>query len=137
MDRFGVGRLAQARFAGLSHGEKTRVALPRPWMADIAVFILDEPCAGLDIKGREDLLQMVGQYLGRREKPVQLIYVTHHPEEILPGFTHILILKDGRVFAQGPRNDVLTDRLISTAFDAPLRIHNRANRPWIEVLSTS
>jgi iron complex transport system ATP-binding protein len=129
----GRGPLGADPFATLSQGEKTRVLLARAWMADLALLILDEPCAGLDIKGREQLLNLVDDYLQNRGQPVPLIYVTHHAEEILPGFTHVLLLKDGRAVAQGPRAEMLRDTLISEIFDVPVHVHNQGGRPWIEV----
>lgn len=132
LQQFELERLARAAFSGLSQGEKTRVLLARAWMAEIELLILDEPCSGLDIRGREHLLKFVQRYLDQSHR--HLIYVTHHPEEILPGFTHALLLKDGRIYAQGPRGDVLTDALLSQALGVPLHIEELGGRPWLQVL---
>jgi iron complex transport system ATP-binding protein len=131
--QFDLEMLADAPFAALSQGEKTRVLLARAWMAQVALLILDEPCSGLDIKGREHLLQLIQRYLKNPQESVQVIYVTHHPEEIVPGFTHALVLKDGQIFAQGPLSDMLTDDILSQALDVPLHLQIVGGRPWVQV----
>jgi iron complex transport system ATP-binding protein len=96
-------------------------------MAKPAVLILDEPCAGLDPAAREHFLQFL-QRLGRGARPPTLVLVTHHVEEIMPVFSHVLLLQNARVLAQGPRKSALTSAALSEAFGAPARlsqIHGR------------
>lgn len=134
LGQFDLESLSLTPFATLSQGEKTRVLLARAWMAEVELLILDEPCSGLDIKGREAFLSLVAQYLKRAGRRIHLIYVTHHPEEILPGFTHALILKNGRVFSSGTLDQVLTDDTLSRAFDVRLTVQRLGGRPWVQVL---
>lgn len=132
--KFELEQLADNRFASLSQGEKTRVLLARAWMADVSLLILDEPCSGLDIAAREQLLRFVNQYLTDADSFVSVIYVTHHPEEILPGFTHALLLQDGRVLAQGRVAEMLTPALLSEAFRVSLDVQMVGGRHWVQVL---
>ena len=132
LQQFELDHLANNAFQTLSQGEKTRVLLARAWAAKVDLLILDEPGSGLDIKSREHLLGFVQQYL---ERSIPLIYVTHHPEEILPAFTHALILKQGRTFAQGPVSEVITGPLLSQALEVPLKVHRSHGRYWIQAHS--
>ena len=99
----------------------------RALMADPPLLILDEPCAGLDPVAREHFLQFLDK-LGSRKTAPTLILVTHHVEEIVPVFSHVLLLKVGRVLAAGPRARVLTSATLSNAFAAPVHL-TRARRP--------
>lgn len=125
---FGVGHLADRRFSTLSEGEKQRVLLGRALMSDPEVVIFDEPSAGLDLGAREILLRAMTEIMGGRRAP-QLIVITHHLEEIPAGITHALLLKDGRVNAAGPINDVLTGIELSELFDLPLNV-TQDNGRW-------
>jgi len=119
----------------LSQGERQRVLIARALMANPGLLLLDEPCAGLDPVARERFLAIV-QRLGSRTRAVPLVLVTHHVEEILPVFTHALILCHGRVFATGPVASVITERILSDAFEAPLRLIRRQGRFRIQPLAT-
>ena len=95
------GTLADRTFGTLSEGERKRVQIARALMTDPELLLLDEPAAGLDLGGREDLVStLVGARPGRGSPATVL--VSHHVEEIPPGFTHVLLLRDGRVVAAGP-----------------------------------
>ncbi len=107
----------------LSQGERQRVLIGRALMARPALLILDEPCAGLDPVAREHFLQ----FLNRLRSPT-LVLVTHHVEEILPVFTHVLVMKSGRVFAAGPEHEVLTLARMRDAFGAPVRLRVSGDR---------
>jgi len=96
-------------------------------MARPRLLILDEPCAGLDPVAREHFLAFL-QRLGQRRGAPGLIFVTHHVEEIMPVFTHALLLRDGRVLAAGSKAVALTSARVSEAFGAPLRLGHRAGR---------
>lgn len=113
--------LADRRWEVLSQGERQRVLIARALMADPAVLILDEPCAGLDPVARERFLADVRDFAGRRNGPA-LVFVTHHVEEILPEFTHVLMLRKGRIHFQGPIATGLRSRLLSEIFAAPLKL---------------
>jgi iron complex transport system ATP-binding protein len=124
---FGVGHLAGRTFGTLSEGERKRVQLARSLMTDPELVLLDEPAAGLDLGGRETLVRDLAELAGDRRSPV-LVLVTHHVEEIPPGFTHGLLLRRGRVVASGPIQDVLTDDTLSATFDLPLVVTSSGNR---------
>jgi iron complex transport system ATP-binding protein len=111
----------------LSQGERQRVLIGRALMAKPAVLILDEPCAGLDPAAREHFLQFL-QRLGGSLRPPTMVLVTHHVEEIMPIFSHVLILKRARVMAQGPIEDTLRSAALSEAFGEPARLSRRAGR---------
>jgi iron complex transport system ATP-binding protein len=96
-------------------------------MARPRVLILDEPCAGLDPAAREQFLQFL-QRLGRRKASPTLVLVTHHVEEIMPVFSHVLMLKAGRVLAAGKKSATLTDGMLAQAFDARVKLKRWARR---------
>ena len=124
---FGVRHLADRTFGTLSEGERKRVQLARSLMTDPELVLLDEPAAGLDLGGRETLVRDLAELAGDRRSPV-LVLVTHHVEEIPPGFTHALLLRHGRVVAAGPLAEVLTDDTLSATFDLPLEVTGNGNR---------
>lgn len=115
----GVGGLAERRFGTLSEGERKRVQIARALMSDPELMLLDEPAAGLDLGGREDLLQRLGRLAVDPTAPA-LVLVTHHVEEIPPGFTHVLLLRAGRVMAAGPLTTTLTAQALADTFGVPL-----------------
>jgi iron complex transport system ATP-binding protein len=96
-------------------------------MANPPLLILDEPCAGLDPVAREHFLQFL-QRLGNRKSAPTLILVTHHVEEIAPVFTHVLLLKAGRVLTKGSKAKVLTSELLSRAFGSRARLESENGR---------
>jgi iron complex transport system ATP-binding protein len=91
------------------------------------LLILDEPCTGLDPLAREHFLQFLQRLAGGR-KPPTLVFVTHHLEEIMPVFTHVLILRGGRALASGPIKSVLSSAVLSAAFRAPIQVRHRSGR---------
>jgi iron complex transport system ATP-binding protein len=111
----------------LSQGERQRVLIGRALMADPRLLVLDEPCAGLDPVAREHFLGFVERMLGRPGAPT-LVLVTHHVEEIVAGFSHVLVLRAGRVLAAGSRENVMTSAILTRAFDAPLRLESSGER---------
>lgn len=114
-----------------SQGEKQKVKIARALMANPKILILDEPAVGLDLAAREDLLDLMGTIT---KSGATLLYVTHHIEEITESITHALLLKDGHVVAQGPKQDVLTNETLSKTYGVPIRVRWDAERPWISVL---
>ena len=111
----------------LSQGERQRVLIGRALMARPRVLILDEPCAGLDPAAREHFLQFL-QRLGKKRNAPTLVLVTHHVEEIMPVFSHVLILKNGRVLASGEKAATLNSRNLSYAFNAQMKLQTAGNR---------
>jgi iron complex transport system ATP-binding protein len=119
--------LAERPWRVLSQGERQRILIGRALMARPRVLILDEPCAGLDPAAREHFLQFL-QRLGRNRNAPTLVLVTHHVEEIMPVFSHVLILKKGRVLAAGKKLMMLNTEMLSRAFKARVRLQRRTGR---------
>jgi iron complex transport system ATP-binding protein len=119
--------LAERSWRVLSQGERQRVLIGRALMARPRVLILDEPCAGLDPAAREHFLQFL-QRLGRTRNAPTLVLVTHHVEEIMPVFSHVLILKKGRVLAAGKKLGMLNTEMLSRAFNARVQLQRRTGR---------
>jgi iron complex transport system ATP-binding protein len=124
--------LADRPWLFLSQGERQRVLIGRALMARPAVLILDEPCAGLDPAAREHFLQFL-QRLARGAHPPTLVLVTHHVEEIMPVFSHVLILKNARVMAQGPKKRALTSAALAEAFGVPARLRQKGGRYTLQL----
>ncbi len=116
----------------LSQGERQRVLIGRALMARLRLLFLDEPAAGLDPVAREDFLKFLGALAKERHAPT-LVLVTHHIEEIVPLFTHVLLLRGGRTLAAGPKDEVLTTRNLTATFGAPVAVRRRAGRYRLEV----
>jgi len=112
---------ADRAFGTLSDGEQKRVQIARSVMTDPEVLLLDEPAASLDLGAREELLQLLGAYAQNPDSPA-IVMVTHHVEEIPPGFSHALLLDDGSAVAAGPIDEVLTDPVLSDVFGLPLHV---------------
>jgi iron complex transport system ATP-binding protein len=130
----GLGALAGREWVYLSQGERQRVLIARALMARPRLLILDEPCAGLDPVAREEFLQFVEQLARRRGTfAPALVLVTHHVEEIMPAFTHALLLREGRVLASGSRARVLTSANLSTTFGATMKLSRAGGRLRLSV----
>ncbi len=121
LERLGCRHLVDQRFALLSSGERQRVMLARTLMNDPGLVLLDEPTAGLDLGGREELVTTLGELALDPTTPPTVL-VTHHVEEIPAGFTHALLLTQGRVQASGPIDDVLTAGALSECFGLALEL---------------
>jgi iron complex transport system ATP-binding protein len=127
LDRLGVGALAEREFGTLSSGERQRVLLARTLMTDPGLVLLDEPNAGLDLGGREELVAALAALAGDPESPPSIL-VTHHVDEIPPGFSHVLLLREGRVHAAGPIEATLTAEHLSATFGLALSLERRNGR---------
>ncbi|WP_127126157.1 ABC transporter ATP-binding protein [Georgenia sp. SYP-B2076] len=127
LDAFDVGHLADRTYGTLSSGERKRVQIARALMPDPEVLLLDEPAAGLDLGGREELMRALAELAGDRRSPV-MVLVTHHVEEIPPGFTHALLLRGGTVEAAGPIEEVITPQHLSRAFGLELEVERHRDR---------
>jgi iron complex transport system ATP-binding protein len=128
--------LAERPWRVLSQGERQRVLVARALMARPRVLILDEPCAGLDPAAREHFLRFI-QRLGAQKNSPTLVLVTHHVEEIMPCFSRVLILKNGRVLASGEKADVLNSENLSAAFGTRMKLRREKNRYALIVTAKS
>ena len=127
LDALGAAHLVDRTYGTLSEGERKRVQIARSLMTDPELMLLDEPAAGLDLGGREDLVRRLGDIAGDLAAPA-LVLVTHHVEEIPPNFTDVLLLRDGRVVAQGPIEITLTEGTLSATFGLPLVLERHGRR---------
>ena len=127
LERFRCAALADHRLPTLSAGERQRVLLARTLMTDPGLILLDEPTAGLDVGGREELIADLSQWAQDKQGP-PLVLVTHHLEEIPPHFTHALVLSKGRVAAAGPIKATVTSEILTEAFALPLKVEAREAR---------
>ncbi|HJR39467.1 MAG TPA: ABC transporter ATP-binding protein [Nocardioidaceae bacterium] len=123
----GVRHLVDRTFGTLSEGERKRVQIARALMTDPELLLLDEPAAGLDLGGREDLVSTLS-VLAMDEMSPATVLVSHHVEEIPPGFTHALLLRGGAVVAAGPLEHVLTEEIVSATFGMPLMLSHEDGR---------
>jgi iron complex transport system ATP-binding protein len=121
-------------WAYLSQGERQRVLIGRALMAAPSVLILDEPCAGLDPAAREQFLAFLQRLAPEPDAPA-LIFVTHHVEEILPLFSHLLVLRQGKVLASGRKRKVLVGEILEEAFSTPLRLERNNGRYHLRIRS--
>jgi iron complex transport system ATP-binding protein len=119
--------MARRRFGTLSEGERKRVLIARALMTDPELLLLDEPAAGLDLGGREDLLGRLATLASDPDAPATVL-VTHHVEEIPPGFTHAMLMRDGAVVAQGLLEAVLTEDNLSKTFGVDLVLQRFGQR---------
>jgi iron complex transport system ATP-binding protein len=119
--RMGCDQFAERSFGSLSSGERQRVQIARTLMTAPELLLLDEPAAGLDLGAREDLVERLAG-LATAPSPAGIVLVTHHLEEIPPGFTHALVLADGRCVAAGPIESALTAATLSAAYGLELRL---------------
>ena len=123
----GLRELAARPYGTLSEGERKRALIARALMTDPELLLFDEPAAGLDLGGREDLVARLATLANDADAPASVL-VTHHVEEIPPGYGHGLLLRGGRVVAAGLLDDVLTDENLSTTFGLPLGVQRRRGR---------
>lgn len=122
--RLGVGALANRSFGTLSSGERQRVLLARGLMGEPAVVLLDEPAAGLDLGGREELIESMEVMTAA---PVPTVTVTHHVDEIPTGATHVLVMARGTTRSHGPIDQHLNEEVLSDAFGVEIRLDRRAD----------
>jgi len=128
MEFLEIKNLSNEPIGKISYGEARRVLLARALVNLPDLLILDEPCAGLDIPTKERFLKTLEKLAKTK---TQLIYVTHHIDEILPMTTHVLFLKNGTIFSKGTKNKMLTGRQLSKAFDCDLELKKKSGRYWI------
>ena len=114
-------------FGTLSEGERKRAQIARSLMTDPELLLLDEPASGLDLGGREELLQALTEILGSPSAPTTMM-VTHHVEEIPQGVTHALLMRDGGIVSAGPLREALTAENLTAAFDVPVILDEQDGR---------
>lgn len=124
---FGVRELGERLYGTLSEGEKKRVQIARALMTDPELLLLDEPAAGLDLGGREDLLRRFANFSADPAAPATIL-VTHHIEEIPVGSTHALLLKDGVIAVSGPIDQVITSDHVSAVFGTAITVTPESGR---------
>lgn len=114
----GIGDKIHTPYDLLSNGERQQVLIARAFLIKPQLLILDEPATGLDVLARERLLAIIDRLAAQKE--MTMIYVTHYPEEVLPVFTHCLLLRSGTVFAQGTTDTLFSSTVLSTFFNCPI-----------------
>ena len=124
LEQLGMGPLAGRAYGTLSEGERKRTLIARALMTDPELLLLDEPAAGLDLGGREDLVARLADLAEDPDAPASVL-VTHHVEEIPPGYTHGMLLREGKVVAAGLLDDVMTSEPLSETFGLPLTVERR------------
>ncbi|WP_421629185.1 ABC transporter ATP-binding protein [Corynebacterium pseudogenitalium] len=127
LEQVGAMHLIDRTWGTLSDGEKKRVLIARAVMIDPELLIMDEPVAGMDLGGREDLIAYLGDLALDPDAPA-MVMITHHLEEIPYGFTHALLLDEGTVIAQGLIEDVLTSENVSKAYHQPIEVQHDDGR---------
>lgn len=130
LTELGHAELAEKPFQLLSTGERQSCMLARSKMAQNELVLLDEPCAGLDFGARERFLLSLQAMIDSDDAPTT-VFITHHPEEIVPGITHVLLLREGRVVAAGPKQEVMTSVHLTQTFDLSLRVATDNGRYWV------
>jgi iron complex transport system ATP-binding protein len=126
LELMGVGRFADRELGSLSSGEQQRVLLARTLMNEPGLVLLDEPSARLDLGGREQLVQALAE-LTTDPTAAPMVLVTHHLDEVPPGMTHVLLLREGQVIAKGPIDRTLDQGSLSECFGLPLSLERRSD----------
>ncbi|WP_285769290.1 ABC transporter ATP-binding protein [Peribacillus sp. SI8-4] len=134
LGQFRIKQLANQLIHTLSQGEKRKVMLARALMSSPKLLVLDEPCNGLDIHAKEELLAAIENMADSPVAPT-IIYVTHHIEEIVPSLTHALLINSGNVVAKGEKKEVLTEDILEKTFQVPVTVKWENERPWIRIKS--
>ena len=130
LETLGMKDFADRGFSHLSTGERQRVLIARALAAGPELLLLDEPCQGLDPRAREEFLESLAALLASRPD-LSVVSVTHHVDEIIEGFTNVLVLEQGRVLAHGPRDSVLTPVMVRRLFGDRCRLHSRGGRYFL------
>lgn len=121
LESIGAYHLAEQTWGTLSEGERKRTLIARALMTDPELLLLDEPGAGLDLGGREDLVGLLSDLADDPDSPA-IVMITHHVEEIPPGFTHGMLLDEGHVVAQGMLEDIMTSDNLTRTFHQPIEV---------------
>jgi len=129
LEGLGMGLVADHPFGTLSTGERRRTSIARALMPDPDLLLLDEPAASLDLGARETLIGDLAA-LAAHARPAAIVLVSHHVEEIPPGFSHALVLSEGAAVAAGRIEEVVGDEVLTRAFGLPIRVERRDGRAW-------
>jgi len=132
LERLDILELSSRVYKTLSQGEKQCVLIARALMADPHLLILDEPCAGLDIFAKAKLLDAIENMINEPDAPT-VIFVTHHTEEILPVFSHVLLLRRGEIHSSGTTSSVLTEENLCDFFEKPVILEKSSGRFWLRL----
>jgi iron complex transport system ATP-binding protein len=132
MRQFRISHLADQLIMSLSQGERRRAMIARALMSSPRLLILDEPCNGLDIYSKEELLGTIEEMVAKPGGPT-LLYVTHHIEEIVPSISHALLIKSGEVVARGAKASTLTESYLERTFKVPISLAWENGRPWVRI----
>ncbi len=136
LNEYDLAYAADRSWLQLSQGERQRTLICRALMADYRMLILDEPCVGLDPVARQSFLRFIETLTSSRAPNAPaLLLVTHHVEEITPAFTHVLVMKEGKVAAAGPKPKILRSEVLSDAFGAEVIVRHRKGRYGLDVLT--
>jgi len=130
LSKLGAAHLAHEPYRTLSQGERQRVLIARALISDPEILILDEPCEGLDVMARESVFSSLSSVAQAKKHPT-LLYVTHRAEEILPVFTHALLLKDGMAFRKGKVSEVISSDTLSRFYGQDTEVLWKNGRPWV------
>jgi iron complex transport system ATP-binding protein len=130
--RLGCAHILESSYRELSQGEKQRLLIARALIHQPRLMILDEPCAGLDLVAGEELLRTLDE-LGRAPDGPTMIFVTHHIEEVIPVFSHVLLLKQGRCLAAGEKGEVLESDLLSETYGVAMQVQRENGRYWARI----
>lgn len=130
MDTFGCSHLKGRSYHTLSQGEKQKILVARALMTDPKILILDEPCVGLDVLAREQVLNMIATISEQEETPA-LLYVTHHVEEILPLFHRMALMKEGTIEYSGDIKNMMTSEVLTGFLDTPVKLEKREERYFL------
>jgi iron complex transport system ATP-binding protein len=130
LEKLGMRNFADRSFSSLSTGERQRVLIARALAAGPELLLLDEPCQGLDPRAREEFLGSLSGLLASHPH-LSVVFVTHHVDEIVPGFSHVLILEEGSAIARGPASNVLTQAMVKRVFGETCRLHSRGGRYFL------
>ncbi|MFD0697120.1 ABC transporter ATP-binding protein [Paenibacillus sp. GCM10027628] len=131
LKRVRIPHLADQPLGTLSQGERKKVMLARSLMMKPSILIMDEPAAGLDLYERERLLTDINDL---SQQDIMVVYVTHHIEEIIPLFTHVALIEEGKLIAAGRKEEVLTPENVHRAFGVNITLEWFQDRPWIKVI---
>ncbi|MFB6804153.1 ABC transporter ATP-binding protein [Peribacillus butanolivorans] len=134
LEQFRIKHLSNQFIQSLSQGEKRKAMIARALMSSPRLLILDEPCNGLDIYSKEELLTTIEDLTAAPNGPT-ILYVTHHIEEIVPSITHALLINSGNVIAKGDKKNTLTESLLEKTFRVPITLEWANDRPWIRIKS--
>lgn len=132
LEKLNCCHVAKQPYLELSQGEKQKVLIARALINSPRLLIMDEPCIGLDIFSREQILSAI-ETLSCQDAAPTILYVSHHTEEIVPVFTHTLLLRKGEVHSAGKTKKVLTKTNLSSFFDTSVDVHWHKNRAWIHI----